>query len=96
MCYFDDGIANLEGHHCTMSLEASCKTRDGRWIVVVIRGRTKHDYRTSFDAGASREGDRMNRPNIWRDCRTRAEGRTRAGGQHKRSPARRAMCAYFL
>jgi hypothetical protein len=49
VCYFD-GIVNLEGRHGTMSLEVSCKKRDDRRLVVVIRGGTNRDYRTSFDA----------------------------------------------
>jgi hypothetical protein len=30
--------------------DTSCETRDDHRLVVVIRGRTNHDYRASFDA----------------------------------------------
>ena len=50
LCYFD-GITNFEGRHGTKPLVVdSSRQQDLRRLVVVVRGRTKTDYRTSFDA----------------------------------------------
>jgi hypothetical protein len=50
LCYFD-GITNFEGRHGTKPLVVdSSRQQDLRRLVVVVRGRTKTDYRTSFNA----------------------------------------------